>query len=138
MLSMYLTCCTFLLRFFPCVIKATIHPYLLHRFSHTSTACKQTNKQTNKVGPTAWTIDVGENFAGWCQYRFRHPPPAGTVLTFMHGERCNPNGTITRDIQPMVMGVDEITSYTFGSSVPAVFEPRFVSYVCSSTVFSSK
>lgn len=85
-------------------------------------------KAVHTLAATRWVVDIGENFAGWCQYRFATPPSAGTNLTFLHAERCNANGTITHEIQPIVADTFEITKFIFGNTPSAVFEPRFVSY----------
>jgi alpha-L-rhamnosidase len=97
-----------------------------------------------KVQSRAWVVDVGENIAGWCRYSFQSPhPPAGTNITFMHGEDLNGNGTITHYIQAITNGAYEQTTYIFGDTSTstttstttfspaegaAVFEPQFVSY----------
>eukprot|EP00039_Didymoeca_costata_P004880 m.76793 g.76793 ORF g.76793 m.76793 type:complete len:1009 (+) comp12581_c0_seq1:112-3138(+) len=84
---------------------------------------------TNKT----WVIDVGQNIAGWCQFRLPTKGVAmGTNVTFMHGERLNlNNGTITHAIQPLTQGAYEQTVYIFGNTSTSdyvTFEPMFVSY----------
>lgn len=87
-------------------------------------------KTVKTVATNMWTVDLGENFAGWCRYKFPSPPPAGSNVTFLHAERVNlNNGSITHDIQPLTQGAYENSVYIFGnSSSNAVFEPRFISY----------
>ncbi|MCP3729462.1 glycoside hydrolase family 78 protein [Sphingomonas sp. MG17] len=78
-------------------------------------------KSVRQVGPDAYTLDFGQNFAGWI--RIKAKGEAGRKLTLRFAEILNPDGSVSRK---NLRTAEATNSYTFrGDAPPESYEPRF-------------
>ncbi|MEG3181132.1 alpha-L-rhamnosidase [Sphingomonas sp. LT1P40] len=98
----------------PCAVKAHIAPPLRRIRTVPLKSVKQ-------VGPDTYTLDFGQNFAGWV--RILAKGDAGRKITLRFAEILNPDGGVSRK---NLRTAEASNSYIFrGDPTPESYEPHF-------------
>ncbi|MEA5117124.1 MAG: family 78 glycoside hydrolase catalytic domain [Propionicimonas sp.] len=73
----------------------------------------------DRLGPTAWVVDFGQNTSGWC--RIRVDLPSGLQLCLRYAELTNPDGTVNQENLRSARAIDTYIS----NGSPAWWEPQW-------------
>jgi alpha-L-rhamnosidase len=88
-----------------------------------------------ETGPGAWTVDFGQNMAGWVRLAIRGQK-AGDVVTIRYAEKLKPDGTLSLEgtdahfrypasFPVLAGGWFQVDRFVCDGSAEQVYEPRF-------------